>query len=1150
MSAPTLSKQEVVKPNYPLGHIDSRAPQTLQLESKSIAASLVQELENKSTLYTEKYSLEGKLTKLKDGLKNVALWILGIFTLFIPQIIAAIQKGVTERKLQKVEVEILKAGDRIKALQDQLKNAQAALKKAEEGLKKSKTTLKKATDVSSNAKRKASFAEDIYDNQQKKRARLETKLTAAQSKLEEAQKAKDLADNRQITIWRFHKGLSPISVANNEWIKAFANFYANLRNPENNNQSRNAIEAGQQIAQVQKELINAQAAVDKACQGTKRSYDDMAHAHGEEAEAAIDQASAEKRVKRAKIDLQVAQVEEENLHRAEAIDHEGSSDDSNDDDMPEFKGAYYGVPAESSDDSNDDDMPEFKGAYYGVPATNHSNLNALQAAREEATAGQVQLVAAGVNQAANACGVLPQQPIERGGDYQNQFPSLKEASNAPRAREEKLSHVRRRDWKPLDPRAFFSGGYKGNHRNNADLQENLDRLAYQITQEINELKSKINSDLNRQLHQDIDRFTTSGVGPSGNTNETEEGELDPQEERARIKRESAKIVNLNNTARRMRKLFENFSVKEAFNRLREQSTQVSDDDTPALQINGNRGVLDAESLTRGVNNSNLGSTRIIVRMPNKKSREEILADRKAIKEKYDLERSKRRKELEKAEASTKRAEAIIKKLPNKNGTDKAFIDSLNALIASGQLDPKCLDPSKVKSISKNKKEVANVDGNHRQFGNSAVSGAPQEEYSDDSDDSNDNDMPEFKGAYGVTATNHSNLNALQTAREKATGAALRAAEAASAAAVARAAREKATAVAVALRAEAIAAAEVARAAALRAAALRAVGSRPQAPQQFQSDDNSAANSPNLDGDRLALVPYGLSKLPENPINSGNYNWQNTYDIYNKFFHNPQKPFGLPFQGYQTQRPHLLMIEDLKKTPQVGISNTGHNEISSQDDGNEEGLPGLVATTRGHDTPSQQDETVPPQQPASNRLGGFMAALASRITSTIGSSTAAAAEAIRGAAASGISRLGREAEELYRVFNQLRDEDPEAAAYLVGDAAEVVLRIAGANSLGDGAAAAASTYAATQGPLLAAVAAATEASRSQVRQNEEAKAAEEAAAAQAAAAAAERDRYDRDVRRGADIITFQTEPTHQNAGRVVASVANSVFNGDLNPFRGK
>ncbi len=345
----------------------SRSPQTLNLNPRDITTNLVQELTNKQALGNQKFSLEGKLGKLSENLKNVAYWILSVFVAFIPQIIFAIQKALAENKLQKVEAEIIKAGESIKALNDQLIKAQDDVKQAEKKVSESKTSIKKATHVSKGIKRKASDAEDNYNNHQIKRSKLEKNLKAAQLKLEKAQKIEDLAKRQQevkarIAARRDAAAASNVSkvvpqVSNEsgregitkpceatqkrcveensqplypEEAAQIRGFYADLdfdndfdsgfdsdddfdSDYDSDNETVYLAKPSEERKKAQQEFVDAQAAVNVAHQCVRQLHDDMVRAHGEEAAADIAQVSAQLEEEKVKADLQAYIERKESL---------------------------------------------------------------------------------------------------------------------------------------------------------------------------------------------------------------------------------------------------------------------------------------------------------------------------------------------------------------------------------------------------------------------------------------------------------------------------------------------------------------------------------------------------------------------------------------------------------------------------------------------------------------------------------------------------------------------------------------------------------------------------------------------------------------------------------------------------------------------
>ncbi len=116
-------------------------PQTIIIESSveqsscrnpvAIASDLQQAGELENRLKGEIKPLKERVSKLNDNLKNVTFWIFGLFALFIPQIIFAIEKAIIEGKLKTLDVRVLEAGNKIEALKKELVRAQAAVKALE-----------------------------------------------------------------------------------------------------------------------------------------------------------------------------------------------------------------------------------------------------------------------------------------------------------------------------------------------------------------------------------------------------------------------------------------------------------------------------------------------------------------------------------------------------------------------------------------------------------------------------------------------------------------------------------------------------------------------------------------------------------------------------------------------------------------------------------------------------------------------------------------------------------------------------------------------------------------------------------------------------------------------------------------------------------
>ncbi len=348
----------------------SRAPQTLNISRESIATNLVQELEKKDILSKEQYSLKDKLSKVNGNLKNVAFWILGIFTLFIPQIIFGFQKMITENKLKKVDVEIIKAGDSVKVLNAELNKASNALKQAETKVNETGKNVERATQISKGVKRKASDAENNYNKQQVKRLKLEKKLETAGLKLEKAQATENLIKKQEEVKARIaarrdaaaalkgaiSQGFDETSRENLPRLseatqKRWAEEGKAQPQPENIDDNRILVEIdlefkklvaenieieaqiarlNQEVAEIgaasiresyedldsdsddelayvatppQEEYTNLKAAVKEALTGTRKTYDELASAHGNEAEAEIAEASAKSEQEQATADL-------------------------------------------------------------------------------------------------------------------------------------------------------------------------------------------------------------------------------------------------------------------------------------------------------------------------------------------------------------------------------------------------------------------------------------------------------------------------------------------------------------------------------------------------------------------------------------------------------------------------------------------------------------------------------------------------------------------------------------------------------------------------------------------------------------------------------------------------------------------------------
>jgi hypothetical protein len=79
---------------------------------------------NENTLKDEIGQLSKRVTELSDNLCKVSYWILGIFALFIPQIIFLFQKCNANRKLQKLNEKVKGVSENVTRLKNELKAAQ------------------------------------------------------------------------------------------------------------------------------------------------------------------------------------------------------------------------------------------------------------------------------------------------------------------------------------------------------------------------------------------------------------------------------------------------------------------------------------------------------------------------------------------------------------------------------------------------------------------------------------------------------------------------------------------------------------------------------------------------------------------------------------------------------------------------------------------------------------------------------------------------------------------------------------------------------------------------------------------------------------------------------------------------------------------
>ncbi len=97
----------------------------------ALASHLLEMQVNENNLKNEIGHLSKRVIELSDSLKNVAYWILGIFTLFIPQIIFAFQQSKANSKLQKLNEKVKEVSGNIARLKNEINAAQIEVKALE-----------------------------------------------------------------------------------------------------------------------------------------------------------------------------------------------------------------------------------------------------------------------------------------------------------------------------------------------------------------------------------------------------------------------------------------------------------------------------------------------------------------------------------------------------------------------------------------------------------------------------------------------------------------------------------------------------------------------------------------------------------------------------------------------------------------------------------------------------------------------------------------------------------------------------------------------------------------------------------------------------------------------------------------------------------
>ena len=101
------------------------------MATTALTSRLLEMQVNENIFKVEIGQLSTRVTNLSDSLKNVAFCILGIFTLFIPQIIFAFQYCNAKSNLQRLNDKVKEVTANIAQLKDELKRAQSAVKALE-----------------------------------------------------------------------------------------------------------------------------------------------------------------------------------------------------------------------------------------------------------------------------------------------------------------------------------------------------------------------------------------------------------------------------------------------------------------------------------------------------------------------------------------------------------------------------------------------------------------------------------------------------------------------------------------------------------------------------------------------------------------------------------------------------------------------------------------------------------------------------------------------------------------------------------------------------------------------------------------------------------------------------------------------------------